>query len=144
MQNTESSALEPRPARIIKKFRWKPQKTEENLLTTTITGDILVQQNVQKNVHYSVNKMLEAISITEAREKFFPLLSKIETELYRFMVTKHGKPVAVVMEYAEYSRMVETLKLLEDRQWSQRLDQGLNQARDGVMLEVNAARHTHV
>lgn len=113
-------------------------------MTTTITGDILVQQNVQKNVHYSVNKMLEAISITEAREKFFPLLSKIETELYRFMVTKHGKPVAVVMEYAEYSRMVETLKLLEDRQWSQRLDQGLNQARDGVMLEVNAARHTHV
>lgn len=84
-------------------------------------------------------EMLEAISITEARQKFLPLLSKIESEPYRFMVTKHGKPVAVVLDYAEYSRMVETLKLLEDRQWSQRLDQGLNQARGGVMLEINSA-----
>jgi prevent-host-death family protein len=84
--------------------------------------------------------MLEAISITEARQKFLPLLSKIKSEPYRFMVTKHGKPIAVVMDYAEYSSMVETLKLMEDRQWSQRLDQGLNQARDGVLLEINSAR----
>ena len=84
--------------------------------------------------------MLEAISITEARQNFLPLLSKVESEPYRFMVTKHGKPVAVVLDYAEYSRMVETLKLLEDRQWSQRLDQGLNQARGGVMLEVGNTR----
>jgi prevent-host-death family protein len=88
--------------------------------------------------------MLEAISITEAREKFLPLLSKIESGPYRFMVTKHGKPVAVVMDYAEYSRMLETLKLLEDKQWSQRLDQGLNQAKDGVMLEVSSARRKRV
>ncbi|GEM_PF-1834259 len=113
-------------------------------MTTTIAGDILVQQNAQKNVHYSVKDMLEAISITEAREKFLPLLSKIESEPYRFMVTKHGKPVAVVMDYAEYSRMVETLKLLEDRQWAHRVDQGLNQARGGVMLEVNGAKRSHV
>jgi prevent-host-death family protein len=84
--------------------------------------------------------MLEAIAITEARQKFLPLLSKIENEPYRFMVTKHGKPIAVVMDYTEYSRMLETLKLLEDHQWSQRLDQGLNQARGRVMLEVNSER----
>ena len=112
-------------------------------MTSAIIGDILVQQNVQNNVHYIVKEMLEAISITEARQKFLPLLSRIESEPYRFMVTKHGKPVAVVMDYAEYSRMLETLKLLEDRQWSQRLDQGLNQARGGVMLEVNSARGKH-
>jgi prevent-host-death family protein len=87
--------------------------------------------------------MLEAISITEARQKFLPLLSKIESEPYRFMVTKHGRPIAVVLDYAEYSRMVETLKLLEDRQWTQQVDHGLNQARGGVMLEVNSARSRH-
>ena len=113
-------------------------------MTTSITGGILVRQNAQKNVHNTDKKMLEAISITEARQKFLPLLSKIESEPYRFMVTKHGKPVAVVMDYAEYSCMVETLKLLEDRQWSQRLDQGLNQARGGVMLEANSARSRRV
>jgi antitoxin YefM len=84
--------------------------------------------------------MLEAISITEARQRFLPLLSKIESEPYRFMVTKHGKPIAVVLDYAEYSRMLETLKMLEDHPWSQRVGQGLNQARGRVMLEVNSPR----
>jgi len=84
--------------------------------------------------------MLEALSITEARRKFLPLLSKIESEPYRFMVTKHGKPIAVVMDYAEYTRMVETLRLLENRQWAQHLDQGLAQAHEGVMLEVSGDR----
>ena len=109
-------------------------------MTTSITGGILIQQNVQNNVHFIDKQMIEAISITEARQNFLPLLSKVESEPYRFMVTRHGKPVAVVMNYAEYSRMLETLKLLENRQWSQNVDQGLNQARGGVMLEVNSAR----
>jgi prevent-host-death family protein len=87
--------------------------------------------------------MLEAISVTEARQNFLPLLSKIESEPYRFMVTRHGKPVAVVLNYAEYSRMVETLKIMENSRWSQRLDVGLNQADSGVLLEASAVRSRH-
>jgi antitoxin YefM len=84
--------------------------------------------------------MLEAIPVTEARQKFLPLLSRVESEAYRFMVTRHGKPVAVIMDYTEYSRLTETLKLLEDRQLSQRLSQGLDQAKGRIMLEVNSTR----
>jgi prevent-host-death family protein len=88
--------------------------------------------------------MLEAISITEARQNFLQLLSRIKSEPYRFMVTKHGKPIAVVLDYAEYSRMLETLKLLENHHWLKSLGHGLNQASGGVMLEVNSTRNHHV
>ena len=84
--------------------------------------------------------MLEAIPVTEARQNFLPLLSRIGSESYRFMVTRHGKPMAVVISYDEYSRITETLKLLEDQQWFQRLNQGLDQAKGRVMLEANSAR----
>ncbi|MCK5577124.1 MAG: type II toxin-antitoxin system Phd/YefM family antitoxin [Dehalococcoidales bacterium] len=79
--------------------------------------------------------MLEAISITEARKDFLPLIDRVEDELYRFMVTKHGKPVAVVINYDEYSRMVETLKLLEDGRLAREIYQGATEAEQGRLIE---------
>ncbi len=69
--------------------------------------------------------MLEAVSITAARKNFLPIIERVEGEQYRFMVTKHGKPVAVVISYEEYSRMVETLKLIEDKRLTREIRQGL-------------------
>ncbi len=71
--------------------------------------------------------MLEAISITQARRDFLPFIERIDEELYKFIVTKHGKPVAVVLSYEEYSRMVETLKLIEDEKLTQEIKQGLTE-----------------
>ncbi len=78
--------------------------------------------------------MLEAISITEARKNFLPLIDRVEEELYRFMVTKHGKPVAVVISYEEYSRMVETLRLIEDRELTREIKQGSAEAEQGNLI----------
>ena len=60
--------------------------------------------------------MLEAFSVTAARNNFLPLINRVRGGLYRFMVTRHGRPVAVVISYEEYSRMVETLKVIEDKE----------------------------
>ncbi len=79
--------------------------------------------------------MLEAISITEARKDFLPLIDRVEDELYRFMVTRHGKPVAVVLSYDEYSRMVETLKLAGDSRLAREIDHGAAEADQGRLIE---------
>jgi antitoxin YefM len=78
--------------------------------------------------------MLETISITKARKNFLPLIDRVEDELYRFMVTKHGNPVAVVISYEEYSRMVETLKLIEDRELAREIKQGSAEAEQGNLI----------
>ena len=80
--------------------------------------------------------MLETISITEARKNFLPLINRVEDELYRFMVTKHGKPVAVVISYEEYSRMVETLRLIEDRELAREIKQGSAEAEQGNLISL--------
>ena len=52
------------------------------------------------------------------------------------MVTKHGKPVAVVLSYEEYSRMVETLKLIEDKKLTQEIKQGLMEVEQGKLIPL--------
>ena len=80
--------------------------------------------------------MLEAFSVTETRNTFLPLINRVEGELYRFMVTRHGKPVAVVISYEEYSRMVETLRLIEDRELARDIKQGNAGMKPADMIEL--------
>ncbi|UCE97303.1 MAG: type II toxin-antitoxin system Phd/YefM family antitoxin [Dehalococcoidia bacterium] len=72
--------------------------------------------------------MLEAFSVTSTRKAFLPLIERVENESYHFMVTKHGKPVAVIVSYEEYSRMVETLQLIEDRGLVREIQEGAVEA----------------
>lgn len=58
--------------------------------------------------------MLEAIPVTQARRDFLPSIERVANKLHKFVVTKRGKPMTVVLSYQEYTRMVETLKLFED------------------------------
>jgi prevent-host-death family protein len=80
--------------------------------------------------------MLEAISITEARKDLLHLIGRVESESYRFMMTRHGKPVAIVISYEEYTRMVETLKLIEDRELAREIKQGLAEAGQGKLIAL--------
>jgi len=83
--------------------------------------------------------MLEAIPITEARQRLLPLLDRVESGTYRFSVTRHGRPVAVVLSFEDYERMTETLKLTENRAFSSRLHQGLGEAKRGELIDIAEA-----
>jgi antitoxin YefM len=80
--------------------------------------------------------MLEAFSITDTRKALLPLVKRVEDEQYRFMITRHGKPVAVVISYEEYSRMTETLRLIEDRQLARDIKQGATEVEQGKMIQL--------
>ena len=81
--------------------------------------------------------MLEAFSISSARHNFLPLISKVKGGLYNFMVTKHGRPVAVVLSYEEYSRMVETLKVIEDHSLMHDIRQGTAETETSDMIKLD-------
>ena len=81
--------------------------------------------------------VLEAIPATEARHNLLPLLDRIERGAYSFSITRHGRPIAVVLSHEDYQRMSETLKLMESRLFSQRLNQGLSEARRGELIDFD-------
>ena len=56
--------------------------------------------------------MLEALAITEARKQFLTMVEEVSNGLRKVLLTKHGRPAAVILSASEYYQMRETLDLL--------------------------------
>ncbi|MCD6567858.1 MAG: type II toxin-antitoxin system Phd/YefM family antitoxin [Dehalococcoidia bacterium] len=85
--------------------------------------------------------MLEAVPITQARKTFLPSIERVTHELYKFVVTRRGRPVAVVLSYTEYCQMVETLRLFEDGKLTREIRQGLKQAEREELVPLDYVKH---
>jgi prevent-host-death family protein len=53
--------------------------------------------------------MLKAVNATEGKNNFLQLLDKCKEN--SFLITRNGKPVAVLIDSDEYERIMETLKI---------------------------------
>lgn len=52
--------------------------------------------------------------LTTARERFSELVDEVAATGAEFVITKHGRPVAVLIAHNEYEGLVETLNILSD------------------------------
>ena len=55
------------------------------------------------------------ITVTEAKAKFLQLIRRSDRAFERFLITKAGKPQAVLMSADEYDGWLETLEILSDK-----------------------------
>lgn len=53
-------------------------------------------------------------SVTEGRARFCEMVKEAEATYDRFVLTKDGKPKAVLMSYEEYEGMLETIEIESD------------------------------
>jgi len=72
---------------------------------------------------------MRQMTITEARLNFLNLPEVVEEE--PLAIAKRGRPVMVTMGYDQYESLVETLDILSDQAFSQRLTVSIEQAREG-------------
>ena len=52
--------------------------------------------------------------LTEVRDNLREVVDTVVETGTEFIITRHGKPVAVVLGYDEYESLVETLNILSD------------------------------
>ena len=74
-------------------------------------------RSVQNDVHFENlerEKIMSTVPLTELRDKLSEVVDDIETTSAEYVITRHGRPVAVVLNYEEYESMVETLNILSD------------------------------
>lgn len=69
--------------------------------------------------------MIEAIPITEARKLFLTLVQEVAAGNRKVLLTRHGRPAAVLLSADEYYQMTETLDLLMKSEQVQALTQSL-------------------
>ena len=60
--------------------------------------------------------MAKVVPFTEARTHLTELLDEIENVHEHVVITRNGRPAAVVMSQAEYDSLIETLDILGDQE----------------------------
>lgn len=58
--------------------------------------------------------MTKTLSLSEVKTRLPELVSKVEVREDQIVVTRHGKPAAVILSYDAYERLQETLDVLSD------------------------------
>ncbi len=58
--------------------------------------------------------MVSTVSLKELRPELPKVISRIDGKLDRYVVTRRGKPVVVMMSVEDYESLMETLDILAD------------------------------
>ena len=52
--------------------------------------------------------------LTEVRDKLSEIVDEVAATGAEFVITKHGRPIAVIVGHDEYEALLETLNILSD------------------------------
>jgi prevent-host-death family protein len=74
---------------------------------------------------------MDAASLTEARDRLSEIVDQVAMSGDVFTITKHGRPMAVVLGHEEYESLIETLNVLGDRDTMEAIDEARAEAHDG-------------
>lgn len=73
----------------------------------------------------------KTLPVTEARKKFTELIKDVENLMERYVITRKGKPAAVILSAEEFESMLETIKIMEDHVLLEKLRQAREDIREG-------------
>ena len=65
--------------------------------------------------------MVNTISLKELRPKLPAVIKDIDGKLDRYIVTKRGKPVAIMMSPDDYEGLLETIEIFSDKETAGRI-----------------------
>ncbi|MEM7595531.1 MAG: type II toxin-antitoxin system Phd/YefM family antitoxin [Cyanobacteria bacterium P01_A01_bin.83] len=82
--------------------------------------------------------MPKYLNITEARKNLLSLPDELTDE--PIIITKHGKPVMVTVSYEQMESLLETLSILEDKEFSSQLSTSIQQDKAGEKVSWEAAK----
>ncbi|MEW5857327.1 MAG: type II toxin-antitoxin system Phd/YefM family antitoxin [Cyanobacteriota bacterium] len=82
--------------------------------------------------------MPKYLTITEARRQLLELPDELTDE--PVIITKHGKPVMAALSYEQFESLMETLEILSDRQFANRLQESIAQAERGETVSWKEAK----
>ena len=75
--------------------------------------------------------MVKTVPVSEARQTLPELVSRMRRLMDRVIITRNGKPEAVMMAFEEYESWVETLELLSSPESVRGIHEGLEDLKAG-------------
>jgi prevent-host-death family protein len=86
--------------------------------------------------------MMKTITLKELRPELPKIVDSIDKKLDRFVVTRHGKPVVVMLSIEDYAALIETLDILTDPQAMTGFKSGIADLRKGKTRSWQEIKHS--
>jgi prevent-host-death family protein len=74
-------------------------------------------------------------AVTELRDKLSEIIETVVVSGEEWVVTKHGRPIAVILGVEEYESLIESLNILSDDATMSAVREGLSDLESGDLLE---------
>jgi len=87
--------------------------------------------------------MTNTLSLKELRPELPRVIESIDEKFDRFIITKRGKPVVVMMSIDDYESLIETLEILEDKETMKRLRKGEEEIKEGKTQSWRKVKSSH-
>ena len=65
--------------------------------------------------------MTKSVTLKALRPKLPQIIDEIDSKMDRFIITKRGKPVALMMAIDDYESILETIDILSDKRLMKRI-----------------------
>ncbi len=77
---------------------------------------------------------MPAVPLSQAKTQLAKLVAEVEKLGEEIVITRSGRPVAVLLSMTEYEGLLETLEVLGDREFSRQIELGLKETALGELL----------
>ncbi len=84
--------------------------------------------------------MVNTITLKELRPDLPGVIKKIDARLDRYIVTKRGKPIAVMLSPDDYEGLLETIEILSSKETLKRIKQARQEIREGKTVSLEKLR----
>ena len=64
--------------------------------------------------HTPIDRATTTVALSEARERLSEIVEEVATTGGDFIISRHGRPMAVLLAKDEYESLIETLNILSD------------------------------
>ncbi|MFH1202242.1 MAG: type II toxin-antitoxin system Phd/YefM family antitoxin [Candidatus Omnitrophota bacterium] len=84
--------------------------------------------------------MVNAITLKALRPGLPKVIRNIDTKLDRYIITKRGKPIAIMLSPDDYEGFLETIEILSDKESARRIKQAKKEIKAGKTVSLEELR----
>lgn len=81
--------------------------------------------------------MTKSVSLKELRPKLPKIMGEVDAKMDRFIITRRGKPIALIMSIDDYESLLETLDILSDKKLLKRIKKAEEDIKKGKVESLD-------
>ena len=84
--------------------------------------------------------MEKVISIKELRPKLPSIVNDIDTKMTRYIISRRGKPLVVMLSIDDFNSLQETMEVLSDKDLMRSIKKGMDEIRSGEVVSWESVK----